>query len=73
MKNAPLRPPHIAFNDRAAVLDEIGHLGWALRIHGEIIERYAALGNVEGIALATKDARSALVRVIELWKELPDE
>jgi hypothetical protein len=71
--NAPVREPHIAFGDPAAVLEEIGRLAWGLQIHAEIIERYAALGHVEGIALAAKDARSCLVRLLDLRKELGDD
>jgi hypothetical protein len=71
--NAPVREPHLAFNDRSAILDEIGHLAWGVRIHAEIIERYAALGHVEGIAFAAKDARSCLVRLLDLRKELGDD
>jgi hypothetical protein len=64
---------HIAYGDREAVLEEIGRLGWALQIHAEIIERYAALANVEGLALAAKDARACLVQLLELRKGLGDE
>ena len=48
-------------SDRDAVLDEIGRLAWSIRMHAEIIERYAGLGHLLGIDLAAKDARSCLV------------
>lgn len=67
-----LPTPHIAYGDRGAVYEEIGHIAWALRIHGEVIERYAALNYLEGIELATKDGRDCLVRLINLLKELRD-
>jgi hypothetical protein len=69
---APVREPHIAYSDREAVLEEIGRLGWALGVHAEIIERYAALEHAEGIALGAKDARACLVRLLNLRKELGD-
>ena len=59
-------------SDRDAVLDEIGRLAWSVRMHCEIIERYAGLGHLVGIDLAAKDARSCLVALIELRKELGD-
>ena len=71
--NAPVREQHIAFGNPAAILEEITHLAWGLQIHGEIIERYAALGHVEGLSLAAKDARACLVRLLDLRKELGDD
>ena len=68
--NAPLREPHIAFGDRDAILEEIGRHAYAIQIHAEIIERYAGLGHSEGLALGGKDARTCLVRLLELIKEL---
>ena len=43
--NAPSPTPHIDYGDRAEVLAEIGQLGWALRIHAEVLERAAELGS----------------------------
>ena len=70
--NAPARTPHVAFGDRDAVLEEIARLAWAIGVHAEIIERYAALGHVEGIDLATKDTRACLVQLLDLRKGLND-
>jgi hypothetical protein len=67
-----LPAPHIAYGDRGAAYEEIGHIAWALRTHSEVIERYAALNYLEGIELATKDGRDCLVRLIDLLKELRD-
>jgi hypothetical protein len=58
--------------DRDALLEEIGRLAWGLGVHAEVIERYAAIGHVEGIALGAKDARACLVRLLDLRKELGD-
>jgi hypothetical protein len=71
--NAPARELHIAYGDRAAVLAEIARLAWGLQIHGEIIERYAALGHDEGIAFAAKDARACLVQLLDLRKGLSND
>ena len=70
--SAPLPKPHLAYGDPEAVLEEIGRLAWGLRVHAEIIERYAGLAHLIGIDLATKDARACLVRLLELRKELRD-
>jgi hypothetical protein len=66
------RAPHIAFGDPEAILEEIGRLAWGLGVHAEIMERYAAIGHLEGIGLAARDARACLVRLLELREELPD-
>jgi hypothetical protein len=52
------------------VLNEIAILAWSVRMHCEIIERYAGLGHIEGIDLAAKDARACLVALLEIRKEL---
>jgi hypothetical protein len=70
--NAPVRQPHVAYGDPEAVLEEIAHLAWGLGVHSEIIQRYAGLGHIEGIDLATKDARACLIRLLDLRKELRD-
>jgi hypothetical protein len=70
--SAPLPKPHVAYGDPEAILEEIGRLAWGLGIHVEIIERYAAMGHLDGIDLAAKDARVCLVRLLELRKELRD-
>ena len=62
----------VAFGDPGAILEEIARLAWAIQIHAEIIERYAGLGHIEGLALGGKDARTCLVRLLELIKELGD-
>ena len=38
------------------LLDEIAALAWAVRMHCEVVERYAELGHILGIELASKDA-----------------
>lgn len=55
---------------RLAVLEEIAQLAWALGVHAEVIERYAALGHVVGVDLAAKDARACLIRLLDLRKEI---
>jgi hypothetical protein len=59
-------------SDREALLEEIARLAWSVRIHCEVIERYAGLGHLDGIDLATKDARTCLVALLEVRKELHD-
>jgi hypothetical protein len=58
--------------DAEKLLEEIAQLAWSVRMHCEVIERYAGLGHVEGIGLAAKDARACLVALLELRKELHD-
>ena len=69
---APLREPHVAFGDRDAILEEIARLAWVIRVHAEIIERYAGLGHVEGIDLAAKDVRACFVQLLDVRKGLND-
>jgi hypothetical protein len=69
---APSSSNHLAYGDPEAILEEIGRLAWGIGIHVEIIERYAAVGHLDGIDLAAKDARACLVRLLELRKELRD-
>jgi hypothetical protein len=61
-----------SISGREALLDQIAQLAWSVRMHCEVIERYAGLGHVEGIGLAAKDARACLVALLELRKELHD-
>jgi hypothetical protein len=55
------------------LLDEIAALAWAVGMHCQVVERYAALGYVLGIDLACKDARACLVALLEVRKGLSDE
>ena len=64
---------HIAYGDPGAILEEIARLAWAIRVHAEIIERYAGLGHVEGIELAFKHIRACLLQLAELKKGLANE
>jgi hypothetical protein len=57
-------------SDVEMLLEEIAQLAWSVRMHCEVIERYAGLGHLQGIDLAAKDARSCLVALIETRKGL---
>jgi hypothetical protein len=65
--------PEIPRDRRAAAFEEVARLAWAIQVHGEIVERYAVLGHVEGLDLAAKDTRACLVALLSLRKELHDE
>jgi hypothetical protein len=71
--NAPAREPHLAFNDRAAVLDEIDRLFWAIRCHADTGQSFTATETVDGIDLAFKHIRACLLRLAELKKGLANE
>jgi hypothetical protein len=64
--------PAPQLRDDGALLIQIAELAWSVRMHCEIIERYAELGHVDGIDLAAKDARACLVALLETRKGLRD-
>jgi hypothetical protein len=71
--NAPPLPASASTSEDGpvALYREIAHLAWGLRVHADVLERYAWIADPDGIERAIKDARTCLLRLALMSKDLP--
>ena len=71
--NAPVREPHVAYGDPKAILEEMQHIFWAIGCQSECAERFAALGDIDGLDHILGCLNASFRRVAALRQEIPDD
>jgi hypothetical protein len=66
------QPDRAGRREHDRVLQEIVELAWAIRMHAEVVERYASLGHREGIGLGLKDLRACVIAAVAAFGGLRD-
>jgi hypothetical protein len=66
------RPPHIVYADAEALLKELCQLFWAIGVHAEVAERFAALGDIDGLDHILGCLAEELRRASALRQDIPD-
>jgi hypothetical protein len=71
--NAPVMETHVTYGDPEAIFGELQHIFWAMGFQTECAERFAALGDLDGLDHILGCLNASFRRAAALRQEIPDD